>query len=310
MAEITAALVKELRQKTGAGMMDCKNALKETGGDLELAVDWLRKKGLAAAAKKAGRVAAEGLIGLVAGAGKGAMVEINSETDFVARNANFQAFVGTVAKLVPAVGGTDVEAIKAAPYPGKDRSVGEEIAALIGTIGENLQLRRAATLDVSPGVVASYVHNAAAPGLGKIGVLVALKSEGEAGKLAALGKQIAMHVAATNPQALTRDDLNATDLERERDVLREQAKTTGKPDDIVEKMVEGRLRKYYEEVVLVEQSYVIDTELTVGKVIEAAVQDIGTPVEIAGFVRFALGEGVEREEDDFAGEVAALAGER
>ncbi len=310
MAEITAALVKELRQKTGAGMMDCKNALKETGGDLELAVDWLRKKGLAAAAKKAGRVAAEGLIGLVAGAGKGAMVEINSETDFVARNENFQAFVGTVAKLVPAVGGTDVEAIKAAPYPGKDRSVGEEIAALIGTIGENLQLRRAATLDVSPGVVASYVHNAAAPGLGKIGVLVALKSEGEAGKLAALGKQIAMHVAATNPQALTRDDLNATDLERERDVLREQAKTTGKPDDIVEKMVEGRLRKYYEEVVLVEQSYVIDTELTVGKVIEAAVQDIGTPVEIAGFVRFALGEGVEREEDDFAGEVAALAGER
>ncbi len=310
MAEITAALVKDLRQKTGAGMMDCKNALKETGGDLELAVDWLRKKGLAAAAKKAGRVAAEGLIGLVAGAGKGAMVEINSETDFVARNENFQAFVGTVAKLVPAVGGTDVEAIKAAPYPGKDRSVGEEIAALIGTIGENLQLRRAATLDVSPGVVASYVHNAAAPGLGKIGVLVALKSEGEAGKLAALGKQIAMHVAATNPQALTRDDLNATDLERERDVLREQAKTTGKPDDIVEKMVEGRLRKYYEEVVLVEQSYVIDTELTVGKVIEAAVQDIGTPVEIAGFVRFALGEGVEREEDDFAGEVAALAGER
>ncbi len=310
MAEITAALVKELRQKTGAGMMDCKNALKETGGDLELAVDWLRKKGLAAAAKKAGRVAAEGLIGLVAGAGKGAMVEINSETDFVARNENFQAFVGTVAKLVPAVGGTDVEAIKAAPYPGKDRSVGEEIAALIGTIGENLQLRRAATLDVSPGVVASYVHNAAAPGLGKIGVLVALKSEGDAGKLAAVGKQIAMHVAAANPQALSRDELDAADLERERDVLREQAKTTGKPDDIVEKMVEGRLRKYYEEVVLVEQSYVIDTELTVGKAIEAAGQDIGTPVEVAGFVRFALGEGVEREEDDFAGEVAALAGER
>ncbi len=310
MAEITAALVKELREKTGAGMMDCKNALKETGGDLEVAVDWLRKKGLAAAAKKAGRVAAEGLIGLVAGDGRGAMVEVNSETDFVARNENFQAFVGTVAKLIPAIGGADVAAIKAAPYPGKDRSVGEEITALIGTIGENLQLRRAATLDVSPGVVASYVHNAAAPGLGKIGVLVALKSDGDAGKLAALGKQIAMHVAAANPQALSRDDLDATDLERERDVLREQAKATGKPDDIVEKMVEGRLRKYYEEVVLVEQTYVIDTELTVGKVIEAAGQDIGSSVEVAGFVRFALGEGVEREEDDFAGEVAALAGER
>ncbi len=310
MAEITAALVKELREKTGAGMMDCKNALKETGGDLEVAVDWLRKKGLAAAAKKAGRVAAEGLIGLVTGDGKGAMVEINSETDFVARNEEFQAFVATVAKLVPAIGGANVEAIKAAPYPDKDRSVEEEIAALIGTIGENLQLRRAATLEVSPGVIASYVHNAAAPGLGKIGVLVALESEGDAGKLAALGKQIAMHVAAANPQALSRDDLDATDLERERDVLRGQAKATGKPDDIVEKMVEGRLRKYYEEVVLVEQTYVIDTELTVGKVIEAAGQDIGSSVEVAGFVRFALGEGVEREEDDFAGEVAALAGER
>lgn len=308
MAEVTAALVKQLREQTGAGMMDCKNALKETEGDLEVAVDWLRKKGLAAAAKKAGRIAAEGLVGVVAEGGKGAVVEVNSETDFVARNESFQDFVRTVAGLVPGAG-HDAESLKAMPYPGGDRNVGDELAHLVATIGENLNVRRAAVLEVSPGIIASYVHNAASPGLGKIGVLVALKSDGNPEKLAAIGKQIAMHVAAASPQALKREDLDTTDLERERDVLREQAKASGKPDDIVEKMVEGRLRKYYEEVVLVEQVYVIDTDLTVGKAIEAAAEDIGSTVDVTGYLRFALGEGVEREEDDFAGEVAALSGQ-
>lgn len=307
MAEITAALVKELREKTGAGMMDCKNALKENDGDVETAVDWLRKKGLAAAAKKASRVAAEGLVGVVVGNGQGAVVEVNSETDFVARNESFQGFVRTVTEQVSGVG-ADVEAIKAAAYPGADRTVGEELTDLISTIGENMTLRRAAVLEVSPGVIASYVHNAAAPGLGKIGVLVALKSGGDAEKLVAFGKQVAMHVAAVNPQALNRDDIDAAVLERERDILREQAKASGKPDEIVEKMVEGRLRKYYEEIVLLEQVYVIDTDLTVGKAVEAAAAEIGAPVEVTGFVRFALGDGVERAEDDFAGEVAALVG--
>ena len=307
MAEITAALVKELREKTGAGMMDCKNALTETAGDTEAAVDWLRKKGLAAAAKKASRTAAEGLVGVVADGGKGALVEINSETDFVARNESFQAFVRTVADLTPGIG-ADIEAIKAAPYPSGKGSVGEELTDLVATIGENLNLRRAAVLEVVPGIVASYVHNAVAPGLGKIGVLVALQSDGDADKLAALGRQIAMHVAAANPQALRREDIDAADLDRERNILREQAKASGKPDEIVDKMVDGRLRKYYEEVVLVEQVYVIDTDMKVGKAIEAAAKDIGAPVEVTGFVRFALGEGVERDEGDFAGEVAALSG--
>ncbi len=307
MAEVTAALVKQLREQTGAGMMDCKNALKETEGELEAAVDWLRKKGLAAAAKKAGRVAAEGLVGVVAVDGKGALVEVNSETDFVARNESFQTYVRTVAGLAPGAGGA-TETLKAAPYPGSDRNVGDELTHLVATIGENLNLRRAAVLEVSPGIIASYVHNAAAPGLGKIGVLVALKTDGDAEKLAAFGKQIAMHVAAANPQALKREDLDAAGLERERNVLREQAKASGKPDDIVEKMVEGRLRKFYEEVVLVEQVYVIDTDLRVGKAIEAAAKDIGSPVEVTGYLRFALGEGIERAQDDFAGEVAALTG--
>ncbi len=307
MAEVTAALVKQLREQTGAGMMDCKNALKETAAELEAAVDWLRKKGLATAAKKAGRVAAEGLVGVVAVDGKGALVEVNSETDFVARNESFQSYVRTVTELAPGAGG-DAKTLKAAPYPGGERNVGDELTHLVATIGENLNLRRAAVLEVSPGIIASYVHNAAAPGVGKIGVLVALKTDGDADKLAAFGKQIAMHVAAANPQALKREDLDAAGLERERDVLREQAKASGKPDDIVEKMVEGRLRKFYEEVVLVEQVYVIDTDLSVGKAIEAAAEDIGSPVEVTGYLRFALGEGIEREQDDFAGEVAALTG--
>jgi elongation factor Ts len=308
MAEVTAALVKQLREQTGAGMMDCKNALKETEGELDSAVDWLRKKGLATAAKKAGRTAAEGLVGVVVEDGRGAIVEVNSETDFVARNDSFQAFVRTVAALAPDAGG-DTEALKAAPYPDSGHSVGDELTQLVATLGENLNFRRAAALNVSPGTVASYVHNSAGPGLGKIGVLVALKSDGDAEKLAAFGKQIAMHVAAANPQALKREDLDSSELERERDVLREQAKATGKPDDIVEKMVEGRLRKHYEEVVLIEQVYVIDTDMTVGKAIDAAAEDIGATLEVTGYLRFALGEGVERAEDDFAGEVAALTGQ-
>jgi len=308
MAQVTAALVKELREKTGAGMMDCKNALTETGGDLEGAVDWLRKKGLAAAAKKAGRVAAEGLVGMALGEGAGALVEVNAETDFVARNDSFQDFVRTVGELALAAGG-DVDKLAAAAYPDAGHTVAEELTQLIARIGENMTLRRTAALAVSPGTVAGYVHNAAAPGLGKIGVLVALKSDGDAGKLAALGKQVAMHVAAASPQAVDRDGLDAATLERERAVLREQAAGSGKPAEIVDKMVEGRLRKFYEEVVLLEQPFVIDPDQKVGKAVEAAAKEIGAKVEITGFVRFALGEGIETGGgDDFATEVAALAG--
>lgn len=307
MAEISAALVKELREKTGAGMMDCKKALTEAAGDLEGAVDWLRKKGLAAAAKKSSRVAAEGLVAVATEGTQGAAVEVNSETDFVARNDKFQAFVGQVAKL--ALGGSgDVEALKAADYPGAGHNVGEELTKLIATIGENMVLRRVQTLAVKDGVVASYVHNQAAPGLGKIGVLVALESTGDKEKLAALGKQLAMHVAAANPQALEPKDVDTSALDRERAVLTEQAAASGKPAEIIAKMVEGRLRKYYEEVCLLEQVYVIDGESRVRKIVEAAAKDVGAPVAVTGFVRLQLGEGVEKKEDDFAAEVAAAAG--
>lgn len=307
MAEITAALVKELRDKTGAGMMDCKRALTETGGDLEAAVDWLRKKGLAAAAKKAGRVAAEGLIGVVAQGARGAMVEVNAETDFVARNEQFQDFVRRVADVALATDG-DVERVRTASYPGGG-TVGDKLTNLVATIGENMSLRRAAALKVAKGVVASYVHSAAAPGLGKIGVLVALESAGDEGKLLALGKQLAMHVAAANPQALSIAEVDPKALERERGVLREQAAASGKPPAVVEKMVEGRLRKYYEDVVLLEQLYVVDGESRVSAVIERAAKEVGAPVKLAGFRRFALGEGIERKETDFAAEVAAQLGQ-
>ena len=303
MAEITAALVKELREKTGAGMMDCKRALGETQGDIEGAVDWLRKKGLAAAAKKAGRIAAEGLVGVATSGTAGAVVEVNSETDFVARNEAFQNFVRQVADLTLANG--EIEAVKAAAFPGSTRNVAEELTHLVATIGENMNLRRVLRLQVAKGAVVSYVHNALAPGLGKIGVLVALESAGDAGKLAALGKQLAMHVAAANPQFLTIADVDAASLERERDVLREQAKASGKPDAIIDKMVEGRLRKYYEEVVLLEQIFVIDGETRIAKVVEAAAKEAGAPIKIAAFARFALGEGIEKEQADFAAEVAA-----
>ncbi|HSR72072.1 MAG TPA: translation elongation factor Ts, partial [Kiloniellales bacterium] len=268
MAEITAALVKELRDKTGAGMMDCKKALTESGGDLEAAVDWLRKKGLAAAAKKAGRVAAEGLVGMIADGRRGALVEVNSETDFVARNDAFQEFVRTVTGLALDARG-DIEALRAANFPGSDHSVGDALTDLIAKVGENMSLRRTGFLEVESGVVAGYVHNQVSPGLGKIGVLVALESAGDTEKLGAFGKQLAMHVAAASPQALRPADVDASALERERNVLAEQARASGKPENIIEKMVEGRLRKFYEEVCLFEQTYVIDGESKVAKAIEA-----------------------------------------
>ena len=306
MAEITASLVKELREKTGAGMMDCKRALGETAGDIEGAVDWLRKKGLAAAAKKSGRVAAEGLVGVATAGNAGAVVEVNSETDFVARNEAFQNFVRQVAALALAHG--DIESVKGAAFPGTGRGVAEELTHLVATIGENMNLRRVRRLEVGKGVVVSYVHNALTVGLGKIGVLVALESEGDAGKLAALGKQLAMHVAAASPQFLTIADVDAASLDRERDILREQAKASGKPDAIIDKMVEGRLRKYYEEVVLLEQIFVIDGETRIAKVVEAAAKEAGAAIKIAAFARFALGEGIEKEQADFAAEVAAQLG--
>ncbi|KZK82049.1 Elongation factor Ts [Pseudovibrio sp. Ad13] len=304
---ITAAMVKELRETSGAGMMDCKAALKETGGDMEAAVDWLRTKGLAKAAKKAGRVAAEGLVAVAADGNKAVVVEVNSETDFVARNENFQKLVRDIAATALTVDG-DVEKLAAAPYPGSDKSVEGELKEAVGTIGENMTLRRSAGLSVSEGVVASYMHNAAGEGLGKIGVLVALESAGDAGKLAALGKQIAMHVAATNPMALNTDELDADAVERERTVYMEQARESGKPESIIEKMVEGRLRKFYEEVTLVKQSFVINPDLTVEKAVEETAKEIGSPIKLTGFVRIALGEGIEKEESDFAAEVAAAAG--
>ncbi len=304
MAEITAALVKELREKTGAGMMDCKRALGETQGDLEGAIDWLRKKGLSAAAKKAGRVAAEGLVGVATRGRQGAVVEVNTETDFVARNETFQHFVRSVSELALGTG-DDIEALKAAAFPATGRTVADELTHMIATIGENMALRRARRLEVRNGAVLSYVHNALAPGLGKIGVLVALESTGDSEKLGTLGKQLAMHVAAAKPDYLDVASVDPAALERERDVLREQARASGKPEAIIDKMVEGRLRKFYEDVVLLEQTYAIDGERRVGKVVEAVAKDLGAAVTVAGFVRFALGEGISREQGDFAAEVAA-----
>jgi len=287
MAEITAALVKELREKTGAGMMDCKRALSETGGDLEAAVDWLRKKGIAAAAKKSGRVAAEGLIGIASAPGRAAMVEVNAETDFVARNDTFQAFVEAVAGAALAVG-EDLEAIKAAPYPNSTRTVGEELTQLIATIGENMSLRRARVLSVPKGAVASYVHSVVRPGLGKIGVLVAIEGESELDALQVLGRQVGMHIAHARPEALDIDGVDPAALEREKAVLTEQARASGKPDAIIAKMVEGRIRKYYEEVVLLEQVWVHDNESRVRAVLKKA------GVKLAGFARFQLGEGIDK----------------
>ena len=306
MSNISASLVKELRDKTGAGMMDCKNALTESGGDMEAAVDWLRTKGLAKAAKKAGRVAAEGLIGVQSEATAGAAVEVNSETDFVARNPAFQEMVAAVAAIALEVGG-DLDTVLAADFPGSGKSVADHITEMVATIGENMSVRRCAVLKVGSGVVASYVHNQAAAGLGRIGVIVALESEGEQAALAAFGKQVAMHVAATNPLAVTPADLDPAVVERERAILAEQARESGKPEEIIDKMVEGRLRKFYEESVLMSQVFVIDGENTVEKAVKAAEGDVGAPIAVSGFVRYALGEGIDKEEQDFAAEVAAAA---
>jgi elongation factor Ts len=303
---ITAAMVKELREKTGAGMMDCKTALTETNGDMEAAVDWLRTKGLAKAAKKAGRVAAEGLIG-VSGEGKSAaIVEVNSETDFVARNQQFQDLVNGVAKVAAATaGGRD--AVGAAKFPGTSKSVDDEIKEAVATIGEHINLRRADRLEVEDGVVASYIHGAVSPGLGRIGVLVGLQSTGDKAKLMAIGKQVAMHIAAASPLAVRPEEIDPALLERERAVYREQAKESGKPDAIVEKMVEGRVRKYYEEVVLLSQGFVVNPELKVADALKAAGKDAGGDITVTKFIVYRLGEGVEKVETDFAAEVAAYA---
>jgi elongation factor Ts len=301
MAAITAALVKDLRDKTGAGMMDCKRALTETDGDIEAAVDWLRKKGLAAAAKKSGRIAAEGLVGVATADNKAAIVEVNAETDFVARNETFQGFVEAVAKIALEVG-EDLDTIKAAPFPGSGRNVADELTHLVATIGENMTIRRVKVLSVKQGVVASYMHQALKPGLGKIGVLAAIEGPGEFATLETLGRQVGMHVAATRPEALDVDAVDPAALERERAILSDQARASGKPEAIIEKMVEGRIRKYYEEVVLLEQVWVHDGESRVRAVVKKA------GVTLTGFVRFALGEGIEKPKDDFAAEVAATAG--
>jgi len=304
---ISVSQVKELRELTGAGMMDCKAALIAADGDIEAAIDWLRSKGLAKAAKKAGRVAAEGLVGLASADNVGAVVEVNSETDFVARNEEFQQLVKTIANLA-LKGGDNADKLNAMAYPETDGSVADRVTAAVAKIGENLGLRRAATISVDDGVVASYVHNGVADGLGRMGVLVALQSAGNKDALAALGKQIAMHVAATNPLAVSSADLDPEVVARERAVFTEQANASGKPAPIVEKMVEGRIRKFYSEVCLLEQVFVIDGETRVGDAIKQAEKDAGAPIKLSGFVRFALGEGVEKEETDFAAEVAAAAG--
>jgi elongation factor Ts len=299
MAEITAAMVRELRERTGAGMMDCKKALTEAGGDMEAAIDWLRKKGLSAAAKKSGRVAAEGLVGVASGPNVAAMVEVNAETDFVARNELFQNFVAEVAGLALSVG-EDVEALKSAKYPGTGHSTQDELTRLIATIGENMTIRRARVLKVGSGAVATYVHNAVKPGLGKIGVLVALEAANEFEAMETLGRQIGMHVAATRPSSLDISGVEPSELEREKNVLREQAAASGKKPEIIEKMIEGRIRKYYEEVVLLEQVWVHDGETRVKEVVKKAGGNL------TGFARFQLGEGIQKEASDFAAEVASM----
>ena len=306
MAEITAAAVKELRERTGAGMMDCKKALGETQGDMEAAIDWLRTKGLAAAAKKAGRTAAEGLVGVAVAGNRGAVVEVNSETDFVAKNEQFQEFVRTVADLA-LQGSGNVENLLSASWPAGG-TVQEKLTSNVATIGENQSLRRTAVLQVNDGVVVSYVHNSVAPGLGKIGVLVALESAADKGALESLGKQLAMHIAAANPQALTGVELESATIERERSTAAEKAKESGTPDAIVEKMVEGAIAKFRKENALLSQLFVMDNKTKVEDVVAAAGKQAGATITISAFVRFQLGEGIEKKESDFAAEVAAASG--
>ena len=303
---ISAAMVKELREKSGAGMMDCKKALEETNGDMEAAIDWLRAKGISKADKKAGRTAAEGLIGIASGDTEAVVVEVNSETDFVSRNDAFQALVRDIAQTALSTDGS-VEAVSAATVTSSGKSVTDTVKDAVGHIGENLTFRRSAKLSVEAGVVATYIHNAVADNLGKLGVLVALKSTGNTEALQAIGRQVAMHVAATAPLALNKDSVDQAVADRERNVFIEQARESGKPDNIIEKMVEGRMRKFYEEVALLSQAFVINPDQTVGEAVKAAEAEVGAPIEVTGFVRLALGEGVEKEESDFAAEVAAAA---
>lgn len=303
---ITAAMVKELRDKTGAGMMDCKKALAETGGDMEAAIDWLRAKGIAKADKKSGRTAAEGLIAVASDANSAVVVEVNSETDFVARNDAFQDLARSIASVALSTDGS-VEALGEKTMPSSGKSVTETVKDAIAHIGENMNLRRSAKLSVDAGVVSTYVHNAVADGLGKLGVIVAVKSTGNADAVASIGRQVAMHIAATNPLALTSADVDASIADRERNVFAEQARESGKPDNIIEKMVEGRMRKFFEEVALMSQAFVMNPDQTVAEAVKAAEAEAGAPVEIAGFIRFQLGEGIEKEESDFAAEVAAAA---
>ncbi len=303
MAEITASDVKALRERSGAGMMDCKKALVECDGDIEKAVDYLRKKGLSTAAKKASRVAAEGLIGVRVDGTKGTIVEVNAETDFVARNETFQEFVKKVVEIASGKN-CDLEALKAADY-GNGHTVSEETVNLIATIRENIELRRVSYMTVDNGIVASYVHNKISDGLGKIGVLVGIESTGDKAKLMELGKQIAMHIAAANPLSTSVDDLDPAVIERERAVVTEQAKNSGKKPEFIDKIVEGRLRKFYEDAVLLEQVFVIDGETRVKDVVAAASKELGTPVKVKGFYKFVLGEGIEKQVVDFAAEVAA-----
>lgn len=306
MANITAQMVKDLREQTGAGMMDCKAALAETNGDMNAAVDWLRKKGLSKAAKKAGRVAAEGLIGTSVRGTKGVVVEVNSETDFVSRNDLFQGLVKMIADVTHSAG-TDVEAIKAAKVG--SITVADAIADTIAKIGENMTLRRAASLSVSKGVIGAYVHSSVIDGLGKIGVLVGLESAGQADELTSLGRMIAMHVAASNPQALEASGLDPAVVAREKEVLADKFKSQGKPANVIEKIVESGLKTYYKEVCLLEQAYVHDPSKTVAQAVKEAEGKVGAPVKITGFVRYALGEGIEKQQSDFAAEVAAAAGQ-
>jgi elongation factor Ts len=303
MAEITAALVKDLREKSGAGMMDCKKALTETGGDMDAAIDWLRTKGLATAAKKSSRTAAEGLVGVAVSGTRGAAVEVNSETDFVSKNDQFQDFVRTVTGIALGVG-SDIDALSAAAYPGGG-TVAEKLTSNIATIGENQNLRRAKVVEVSEGAVVSYVHNAAAPGLGKIGVLVALEGNAPVEKIEAVGKQIAMHVAAAFPQALTGDQLDPTLIERERAIAAEKAAESGKPANIVEKMVEGAIAKFRKENALLSQLFVIDNKTPIADVVAAAAKEAGGTIVLKDYVRFQLGEGIEKQSSDFAAEVPA-----
>jgi elongation factor Ts len=302
MTKISASLVKQLRERSGAGMMDAKNALVETAGDMEAAIDWLRKKGLAQAAKKAERAAADGLIGMALGDGEAALVEVNAETDFVARNPQFQDFVTTLASMALKV--ADLEALKVAPYPGTDRSVAEELTQRIATIGENMSLRRLSKLAVTKGQVGGYLHNAVSDGVGRLGVLVALESEADASILGDVVRKVAMHAAAFNPAAASIDALDPALVAREREVLVEQARSSGKPEAVIEKMIEGRLRKFYQEVVLSEQAFAMDPDRSVAQFIADAAKEAGTPIKLAGFVRLALGEGVEKREENFADEVA------